>query len=926
MANTLVLTGLDGVTVDENDVNANPSLIDGDVTVTSSAATFRGAILVVSGLLAEDRVSIASDDHVSLVGGVVWYDADGFGGAAAVAIGTATGGLGADLVVTFDSDASLTAVEAVIESLTYANTSDSPTAGRTLTYQLSDSSSPDFVARTGEANPFGVLLGTAIAPALADLDGDGDLDAVVLVLEDTPLYLENTGSASNPQFTQRTGADNPFESVLGFFLPRASFADMDGDGDLDLVIGEIYGGLNYFENTGSASSAEFTWQSSGDNPLDLINGGYASAPVLVDLDSDGDFDAVIGSLYGPVSYFENTGSASEAVFVERTGGDNPFDAVYGVDFYSTPTFADMDRDGDLDLVIGGISGRLNYFENTGSASVPVFTQRTGAANLFDGVHVGLYSTPVLADLDGDGDLDVLIGGDDGSTGTLNYFENMAVDGPPTLHIIVNAQADAITGTEAGELITGTADDETLNGLGGDDTLQGGGGSNILDGGLGTDIADYSLAAGAVTANLATRTASVGADTDSFVSIEGLLGSDFNDDLTGHAGVNRLDGGAGADRMVGGAGSDFYYVDDAGDEVIEAADVGRDVVFTKIDFTLEIGQSIEILRANAGATGLVLTGNELDNMIYGGDGSDVLIGGDGNDWLEGGAGADILRGGDGSDRYVVDNAGDQVLEIVGFGTDQVYARVDYALADGESIEVLKADAGATGLALTGNNLDNRIYGAAGDDVLTGGGGVDCLDGGAGADSLTGGVGSDIYFVDDSDDDVFELTGQGTDSVYARSSYSLTAGQSLERLYAHAGNTGLTLTGNEIANSLFGAGGADRLDGGAGRDQMTGGAGADRFVFSAVTDTGRTSSSADRILDFSVGTDLIDLSALDAIAGGSDNAFSFIGTDGFSRTSGELRVMTQGGFTRVIGDVNGDGVADFVVVLLGVHSLTASDFVL
>ncbi len=268
----------------------------------------------------------------------------------------------------------------------------------------------------------------------------------------------------------------------------------------------------------------------------------------------------------------------------------------------------------------------------------------------------------------------------------------------------------------------------------------------------------------------------------------------------------------------------------------------------------------------------------------------------------------------------------MFEVADEGTDSVYASVNFTLAAGQSIEALSANAGAVGLTLTGNELANRIYGDPGDETLFGQGGNDRLEGGLGIDSLSGGQGSDRYIVDHADDTVWESAGQGTDIVYAEVDFVLGAGQSIERLYAYAGDKGLTLTGNELANSLYGAAGDDVIIGGEGRDQLTGDLGADRFVLRTLAETGRTAGTADRVLDFTAGTDQLDLSSLDAVSGGSDDAFSFIGTGSFSRTAGELRVATEGGWTRVMGDVNGDGLVDFMVLLLGVHSLSGSDFVL
>jgi Ca2+-binding RTX toxin-like protein len=226
-------------------------------------------------------------------------------------------------------------------------------------------------------------------------------------------------------------------------------------------------------------------------------------------------------------------------------------------------------------------------------------------------------------------------------------------------------------------------------------------------------------------------------------------------------------------MTGGSGNDVFYVDNPGDEVIEAVGGGSDAIYSSIDYTLALGDEIESLRATAAATGLTLGGNELSNTLagaagddwlsggegedklYGRDGDDTLDGGNGNDWLNGGAGADRMTGGSGNDVFYVDNPGDEVIEAVGGGSDTIYSSINYTLALGDEIESLRATAAAAGLTLGGNELGNTIVGAAGDDWLSGGEGEDklygrdgddMLAGGAGNDRLEGGAGADIFLFD------------------------------------------------------------------------------------------------------------------------------------------------------------------------------------
>jgi Ca2+-binding RTX toxin-like protein len=123
----------------------------------------------------------------------------------------------------------------------------------------------------------------------------------------------------------------------------------------------------------------------------------------------------------------------------------------------------------------------------------------------------------------------------------------------------------------------------------------------------------------------------------------LTGNEFAQSIYGNAGANVIDGKAGADLMYGLAGDDTYYVDDAGDVVVEGTNAGFDTVLTSTTYQLGAGQSVERLATTSPTStgGIKLTGNELDQQIVGNAGANVIGGKAGNDVLTGGAGADTF---------------------------------------------------------------------------------------------------------------------------------------------------------------------------------------------------------------------------------------------------------------------------------------------
>ena len=146
-----------------------------------------------------------------------------------------------------------------------------------------------------------------------------------------------------------------------------------------------------------------------DNPFNGVDVGTNAKPTFVDVDNDGDMDAFVGNKVGNILYFKNTGSTTNPTFEEQMGTDNPFNGV-DVGRYAAPTFVDVDSDGDLDAFVGnGGDGAILHFKNTGSITNPTFVEQTGTDNPFNGVDVGDNATPTFIDVDNDGDMDAFVG-------------------------------------------------------------------------------------------------------------------------------------------------------------------------------------------------------------------------------------------------------------------------------------------------------------------------------------------------------------------------------------------------------------------------------------------------------------------------------------------------------------------------------------
>lgn len=425
--------------------------------------------------------------------------------------------------------------------------------------------------------------------------------------------------------------------------------------------------------------------------------------------------------------------------------------------------------------------------------------------------------------------------------------------------------------------TGNGLANTIVGNTGNNTLAGLGGGDIIDGGAGTDTVTYAESDTAVSVNLLAGTASGGhAEGDVLSNIENVTASEFADTIIGNtaanvlyglggddlleggAGHDTLDGGSGADVLRGGAGNDTYIVDNIADVVGESVAEGTDQVQAYVSYTLSDNvENLTLLgslalngKGNTLANNLRgndasndLSGEDGNDSLYGLLGDDLLRGGAGSDLLDGGVGADTMFGGIGNDSYVVDDAGDVVIEALNEGTDSVSASISFTL--GENIENLTLT-GATAINGSGNGLSNTISGnsadnvlsgfdgndtlagGAGNDVLLGGAGNDTLNGGTGADSMAGGAGDDTYLIDNLDDQVIELAGEGTDFVSSSISYRLS--ENFENLTL-TGSSSLNGTGNALNNTITGNSGANLIEGFGGADVLNGGGGIDTLSYAS-----------------------------------------------------------------------------------------------
>jgi Ca2+-binding RTX toxin-like protein len=836
-----------------------------------------GALKVMlAGAVADDVVSIlgGGPDGIGVSGGIVTY--------LGTAIGTIDGGGPGYLLVSFNTDATAAAVQALVRDITYAGATDAMLSGpRTFTVDLTDGDG-------GTAEIVTAFTAQAVndAPTIGWLGGDVahfvEGGAAVRLDVGADALIGDADSADFAGGTLRvaiTANGNPLQDMLG----------VEAGGRIGVFGNQIaFDGFTMASSVGGwpGSDLVFTFTSLATpeavsllihaltyQNIEGTSPSAATRTVTLTL-TDGD-----GTAFGGTDTRIATAAIEVAAINEAPQLSEPFEPV--VHYLEDDTFAPLFGGvflGDAEFRAGYGGGSLTLSVSGGAGSIRLPSWASFHAVAAGGGFNLIYDNGM--------DPAVFVGRIAG-LGTASVIVDSFAAAPPNVFSYLisaftysEATGDAPSATPRTATITFN-DGGNGNGVGAlsasrtqtieivaqnDAPVLAGGPGGILSYSAGSapalpfagaTIADPDQPASFAGGALELTTGGIGAGfalTGSRFAVQNGGGGETIIDNVSGLQIGIVSRGPGSLSIALGAGATPEAVTALARSIgFVTAGEGPSLGLRGVFMTLHDG-------GNGGAGGS-LASNSLSVIVdvvgwrAGTPGNDVLTSGSGADYLIGFAGDDILmgngaaattmQGGTGDDWYYVSYAGDSIVEFAGEGADRVVTSVGFALSEGQEIETLvTADqAGTAAIALTGNGLAQVMFGNAGANALNGGGGSDYLIGLGGDDilignaatasTLQGGTGNDWYYVSRAGDSITEFAGEGNDRILTTVGYTLSASQEIETLSAldPAGIAAIDLTGNGLGQFIQGTNGANTLTGGGGADYLLGLGGNDILIGNA-----------------------------------------------------------------------------------------------
>jgi VCBS repeat-containing protein len=532
------------------------------------------------------------------------------------------------------------------------------------------------------------------------IDGGSGTDDDDFDLWDTVDYMEDTFAGGSQGVTVNlvTG------TATGTFGDTDTLIDMErvfGTNFADTFIGseenegfDPHGGVDHIDGGGGFDELMYH--------LSAGNGGTGGIVVTFDDSTANTGDGTVLDPFGDTDTFTNIESIRGTQFADVVTGGlgfQRFRGLDGADRFDGGSGPERDEaDYRRDVNYGGTNGINADLENVDASGFGLVIDGFGAHDRIKDVEQIL----------GTGFADTIRG---------------------------DASSNFFWGEGGNDLLDGRAGDDRLEGNAGDDILIGGAGADQLIGGEGFDIADYSTAAEGGTADLGNPANNTGdAAGDTYTSMEGIRGSEFDDLLRGNGSANSLEGGDGDDYLRGRGGADSLD----GGAGIDIADYQS----ASTGVTVDLGNSSNNTGEAAGDTFASIEGvrgSDFDDILVGDSGDNVLIGGAGNDTFVGGDGADAIFGGSGIDTVDYGSEGGDFgvdVNLLGDGS-QLGLDADSARDTFGNIDTLTNIRNVIGTAeddrIYGGNHANTLYGGAGDDELKGGADNDVLDGGDGSDT-------------------------------------------------------------------------------------------------------------------------------------------------------------------------------------------------